>query len=330
MSVELCFAICTHRRNALLARALESLIVAERPDDLAFEVVVVDNSEAGEATPIVAAAAEYAQGLQRPFVIRGLSAHPANISAARNAALASSTAPWFAFLDDDQQVAQDWFVEARRAVRATSADILFGAIAPRFEAPALATASVKQLFTRDLDAAEGLALFAFGPDKTRALALTPGNALFRRQTTLATARFDPAYGQAGGEDFDLFCRLQKDGRRFVWRPSLRASEFVPASRCDPAYLRRRFYAGGQVYAAAVAGLSPRPGLARWALRAKALAQGLALAPRAAFAVLRGRVARDECSYLLAGVVGKLSLGTPHALYAEPEPVKNAASSFTKI
>ncbi len=330
MTFDLSFAICTHRRNALLARALESLIAADPPLRLAFEVVVVDNSDAEEAAPVIAAAAEQARRRPRPFPIRGLAAHPANISIARNAAVATCTAPWLAFLDDDQTIARDWFLEAERAINRCSADVLFGIIATEFEASARPTAAARRLFTREISAAEGTALFAFGAEKTRALALTPGNALFRRDTTLATARFDPAFGLAGGEDFDLFCRLQRDGRSFAWRPSLRAQEFVPAKRCEPAYLRRRFYSGGQVYAAAVAGLSQFPALARWTLRGKALAQALWLAPRWAFAAARGGAAREESVHALAGVLGKLSLGGLHPLYRERETPPNAQSLLTKI
>ncbi|MDE3174930.1 MAG: hypothetical protein KGM15_02335 [Pseudomonadota bacterium] len=153
-------------------------------------------------------------------------------------ALEASGAPWLAFLDDDQHVARDWFLEARRAINETSADALFGAIAPQFEDGAQPTSAAQKLFTRNLNALEGSALYAFGPHKTRGAALTPGNALLRA-SALAQARFDPAFGLAGGEDFDLFCRLQRAGRRFAWRPSLRGFEFVPAARCEPAYLRRR-------------------------------------------------------------------------------------------
>jgi succinoglycan biosynthesis protein ExoM len=298
VSLDLCFAILTHKRNALLQAALDSVLAAERPKDFAVEIVVIDNSDAGEAAPVVAKAG-----------VRGLAAHPANISVARNAARGACRAPWLAFLDDDQTIAPDWFVEARRATRQTTADILFGAIVPRFEAPGLAGPSARKLFTRDLALAEGAPLLAFGPQRTRAAALTPGNALFRYETTLAREAFDPAFGLAGGEDFDLFCRLQRQGRRFSWRPSLRASEFVPAARCDSAYLRRRFYAGGQVYAAAVARASGRPALARGGLRAKALLQALTLAPAAALGT-------DEARYRLAGALGKLSWGGLHPLYGQ--------------
>ncbi len=330
MTVDLTFALCTHRRNALLQRALASLIAAQRPPDLTIEVVVIDNSDGGEAAPVIAAAAERAGWGANPFVIRGLAAHPANISVARNAALEASDAPWLAFLDDDQHVAPDWFLEARRAIRETAADALFGAIAPQFAAGAQPTSAAKNLFTRSLDAIEGGALYAYGPHKTVGAALATGNTLFRRATALAQMRFDPAFGLAGGEDFDLFCRLQRAGRRFAWRPSLRAFEFIPASRCEPSYLRRRFYAGGQVYAAAIAGLSRTPQLARWGLRGRALAQALWLAPGATSAAVRGGQTRDEASYVLAGVLGKLSLGSPHPLYRDPTNNTIGQSLLTEI
>jgi len=63
---------------------------------------------------------------------------------------------------------------------------------------------------------------------------------------------------------------------------------------------------------------------------KALAQALSLIRQLPRPRLRGAVARNECSYVLAGVVGKLSLGRPHPLYAERASQTNTQSLLTKI
>jgi succinoglycan biosynthesis protein ExoM len=320
MAADLAIVICTLRRTRLLRRALASVLTLRRPDGFRLEVVVVDNSDAGAAADVISQMRAQALALAEPFEIRGVAAHPANISIARNAGVAATATPWVAFVDDDQTLDADWLIHVSEAIAGLPHDALFGAIEPEFEAPERATAAVRQLYSRRLQAPSGRDLVAFGPGKTAGFALSTANSIFRRATTLqgAAAPFDAGYGAGGGEDYDLIFRLGQAGRRFGWLPGARAREFVPASRCDGSYLRRRFYAGGQIFAAVVVAASARPRAAKWRLRIRAAFQAGWLLAQAPLLVGRGKAPWRDYSYRWAGVLGKLSIGELYPLYRKTE------------
>lgn len=306
--------ICTYERPALLARALASVGALRGLGRHGLDVVVVDNSDLGSARATVDAAAA-----RSPVPIRYVEAHPPNISVARNAGVAATEAEIVAFLDDDQELAPGWLEAVATALATSPHDVFFGPISPRFEDERAASSAARAMFTRHSSAPLGAELLAYGRAPGQVFALSTANSIFRRDRTLAEpAPFDPAFGQCGGEDFHLLCRLQRSGRRFGWIPDAAASDFVPRHRCRPSYLLRRHYAGGQAYAAAFIGTSPRPRRDRAVVAAKALAQ-LGLTPLlAAVAVLRGGPAGPGLATRLAGAAGKLSWRRLYPLYREEE------------
>lgn len=319
--IDLVIVICTFRREELLASALASIRAQTVPAGARLSVVVADNSDEGSAAAVVAAARA-----DSPFEIRYVEAHPANISVARNAGIAASGAPFVAFVDDDQELAPDWFEAVVDGLRTHPQDAFFGRVDPVFEAPERVTPAIRQLFSRFIAAPSGEEVKALGTRRERVLTVATSNSILRRATTLSDETpFNPHFGNAGGEDLDLFCRLQRRGCRFGWLPGAGASEFVPASRCDPGYLRRRFYAGGQAYAEAVAGNSGAPALTRWWLRAKALAQLGLLALRYPAARYKGGAALTDFGFRWAGVLGKLSLGRLYPVYREADSAIRPAS-----
>ena len=319
--IDLVIVICTFRREKLLALALESIRAQTIPVGARLSVVVADNSDDGSAAEVVAAAAAGS-----PFDIRYVEAHPANISVARNAGIRASDAPFLAFVDDDEELAPDWFEAVVTGLRTHPHDVFFGRVDPVFEAPERVTPAIRQLFSRFIPAPSGQEVKALGTRAERILTVATSNSVLRRATTLSDeAPFNPHFGNAGGEDLDLFCRLQVRGCRFAWLPEARVSEWVPASRCDPGYLRRRFFAGGQAYAEAVAGSSGSPVLTRWWLRAKALAQLGLLALRYPGVRRQGGAALTDFGFRWAGVRGKLSLGRLYPVYREADEPRRPAS-----
>ncbi|MFI5408731.1 glycosyltransferase family 2 protein [Kaistia sp. UC242_56] len=320
-AIDLSIILCTYRREELLGKALASIRAQAIPPGTRLTVVVADNSDDGSAASVVAAA-----NAASPFEVRYVAAHPANISVARNVGIRATTSPFIAFIDDDEELTPGWLEAVITGLRQHPHDVFFGGVDPMFETPNRVTPAIHTLFSRQIEAPSGQDVVALGKRRERVITVATCNSIFRRATTLADAEpFNPRFGHAGGEDLDLFCRLQARGRRFGWLPDARVSEFVPASRCDPAYLRRRFFAGGQVYAEAVAGNSPSPVLTRWWLRAKALVQLVLLALRYPLIRRKGPVAQADFRYRWAGVLGKLSLGSLYPVYREADPAKRAAS-----
>jgi succinoglycan biosynthesis protein ExoM len=300
----LAIVICTFNRQDLLKQALESIAALTDPGGVHVSIVVVDNSDDSNAF----AAAESMRAVL-PWDLQIVAAHPANISVARNAGVAAAgEADIVAFVDDDQQLAPDWLIAVSRATRELPHDAFLGAVDADFERTDLAGRTARTLFSRQLDAPTGHELIAMGPDKTKVIALATNNAIFRRRTTLLDeVCFDPGFGNGGGEDYDLFCRLQRRGRRFAWLADARAAEHVPASRCDPDYLARRLFAGGQAYAMAVSKNSALPHLERWRLRLVAIIQLVLLAPIWLKHLRSPQSERDELRFKIAAVRGKLSL-----------------------
>lgn len=309
---DLAIIICTFHREKLLEAALASLIAQDLPAGLTVEIVVVDNSDEGSATGVIAAAAA-----RSPLPLRGIAAHPPNISVARNAGVAATGAPFIAFLDDDQTLGGGWFTTIAAAMQQQDIDGWFGRVLPRFETDGPLSPLTRRLFSRDLAAPAGTRLIALGPGKNKDLSLATNNSLFRRSALPAgELPFDPAFGNGGGEDYDLICRMERKGSHFVWMPEAVAHEVVPAQRCDPAYLSARFYAGGQAYALAASRASAHPGRTRWVLRLKALVQaGLHLA-RWPLVLTRSAGERLDHRYTLAGIAGKLSFGDIRPIYRE--------------
>ena len=316
----LSIVICTYERPVLLAAALRSILALDGlQQDGDLDVVVVDNSGGGSARPVVEA---LAAGAAIPIAY--VAAHPANISVARNAGCRASRGEAVAFLDDDQEVAPGWLAAVRDGLSRYPHDVFFGPITPVYEDPEALTPPARALFVRAGDRPAGDDLAAFDRPAAQAFVLSTANSVFRRASALPGPEpFDADFGQCGGEDFHLFCRLQRAGRRFGWLPGAGASDFVPRHRCGAPYLVRRHFAGGQAFAAALIRTSPHPSRDGAVLMLKAVLQMLLL-PAAALGMLRRPAPGRSLAIHAAGVVGKLFWRRLYPLYRAEERIVPAA------
>ena len=302
--------VCTFERPILLDLTLRSLLAVEGAEGADFDIVVVDNSDTGSAKAVVE---RIATGCAVP--VRYVEAHPPNISLARNAGVAATQAEVVAFLDDDQEVEAGWLVAVLDGLARFPHDVFFGPITPRFEIPDAVGAHATALFTRHIAEPAGAEVVAFGRHDGPRFALATANSIFRRVGTLdGPAPFDEGFGHAGGEDYHLFCRLQRRGRRFAWLPAARATDFVPGHRCDLAYLERRHFSGGQVYAASLVRTSPTPRLTAATIVIKAAVQAAVVIGRSLALSAARRRDTDGTAFRLASAKGKLSWGRLYPLY----------------
>lgn len=223
-SPELSILICTARRTRWLAELLRELATDEagRPG---VEVVVVDNDPEGTARGTVEEAAGHAgcevryEHWPRP-----------GIAGARNRCVALARAERVLFLDDDQAIDPGFFAALERAWRRRP----HGSIGVR-----------PRVLPRHEPGADprfaAVPRSARGPMATCSrLEFATNGVMLERQALLAlgSAPFDPRFDLSGGEDTDLFVRLEQRGARVAWCPEVIVWERVPPARATRRYLLR--------------------------------------------------------------------------------------------
>ena len=260
--------ICTYNRLHMLENAVASCLADATVRGTPFEVVIADNSPTGHARVLAGRLA--ADG----HAVRWVAAHPPNISVARNAGLHAATAPLVAFMDDDLALEPGWLDHLLDTLERTGADVAIGPVRPRFAAGAAPAWDPEgSRFTRVLPVPSGTPVMASGPGRVAGFAISTASSLWRAATCFTDpVPFDPAFGASGGEDLDLFLRLQARGRRFVWCAEAGVWETIPAGRTALRYQALRAYSGGQVYTAAAIRHAAAPRLRAADIMARGLVQ----------------------------------------------------------
>ena len=224
--------VCTFRRPHLCS-TLKSLAAQALPPGLSIEVIVADNDDTPSAKDAVEAMAGHF-----PHPLRYVHAPARNVSIARNACLAAATAPWVAFLDDDETASAGWIAALWRAAQETEADAVFGPVLAEY--PPGAPAWMVRLDVHSTRPAPRAGVLETG---------YAGNVLMRRgDAPWSALRFDTSKGQTGGEDTASFFAAHRLGATFAEAPDAVVREPVTPERLSFCWLARRRFRMGQTYA----------------------------------------------------------------------------------
>ena len=247
---DLAVLVPTLRRPDSLTRAIRSVLALAETPALVREIVIADNAPEGSAGPAVEALRSAS-----PVPLTYVHVPRPGVATARNAALAATSAPLIAFLDDDEEARPGWLVALARAHRRFGAEVTFGPIQGALpDASHWASAHLEALFSRFGPAESGLTERTWGC----------GNSLWTRSTALAgPAPFAAAADQSGGEDDVLLQALAARGARFAWAADAWVIEHAPAHRATLAYALRRAFAYGQSPCQAAARRRDPAGVAKW-------------------------------------------------------------------
>ncbi|MBB3998175.1 glycosyltransferase family 2 protein [Aureimonas pseudogalii] len=218
--------------RATLARTVATVHASARQLGLPFEIVIADDSGEDRVAGILRS-----KGLLHPEVVI-VASGTRNISVARNLTVEHARGETLAFVDDDEWVGPDWLHALVRALNASGADAVFGPVTAHYPEGANRFIVWGDPFTKSP-----------GPTGEPVRYASTANCLVRRRVFFDLGlRFDPALGRSGGEDADLFRRLQKMGGTLASAPEARIDEEIALARCRPRDLWRRSLRKGQTFA----------------------------------------------------------------------------------
>ena len=217
-------AICTFKRNELLKRLLDGIVVcADQTVQLAaVGIVIVDDTPEGLARPVAEAFADrFALGLH--YRISGRQ----NISLARNLAVetAIGLADWTLMTDDDCEPTPDWIDALLDTQHKTGADAVTGRMIRRVPEGSPRWITEQPFLELGVETP---------PDSADMPTAATFNTMISSQWLMdhADIRFSPEYGVIGGEDMVFFRAAKAAGltinfseRGFVYEnePSERAT-----------------------------------------------------------------------------------------------------------
>lgn len=265
-------------RIELLARTLRACFEQTLPGGLPWEILICDNHPDQLARPMIEALQT-----QSPVPLRYLPAPARNIARARNVGCAAASGRYVAFVDDDEAPEPGWLAAFHACMERTGADAAFGPKYPVFASgkpPVWDPAALN--YTTDFKVPADTII---GRVPRTGRVLGTGNSIMRAATCLDEPKpFNETLGAADGEDTELYFRLLKAGRRFVWCPNATVQEVMPDSRLNYAYMWLRLKRGSQTSARCRMSVSGN----RRATHAMLLAAGLAqVAGHGALALLTG-------------------------------------------
>lgn len=322
-SVDVSIVIATYNRPAQLAETLKSCLGQSNRLGQTLEIVVVDNHPSQNGMPVVEQ-----MDASSPFAIRYVADPVRNMSALRNRGFAEAKGRWVAIIDDDEIADHDWLDELIGAAEATEADIVVGPRLASFAGgrpPAYDPDGAD--FVRDLGLKDQAVVDLTWPDGKPRYGLGTGNSAFNMARCFPSgeAPMRLEFGDAGGEDAELFIRLHWSGRRIVWAAKAFVTETVAGHRTKVAYRLVRARREAQHYVAIYLDVTPKPSRVRAILIAKGLIQVLAGFLLALITFEFGSETRLKGRLMMAQGLGKLTWTRPVGYISEPAAAAAAAS-----
>ena len=236
--IRLSLIIPTHNRARQLLAALESVVRQDMPPG-EWECVVVNNNSTDDTPARFAAFAARYPALN----LRMVTETGPGVSYARNRGIAETSAPYMAFIDDDERINAGFirayveFFDAHPDAVVAGGRIIAEYVSVR---PAWMSKYVEMPIANPMDFGERVRPFPAGR--------VPGggNMAFRRAGLAGYGGFDPTLGRVngeliGGEENDFFERLLLGGETIWYVPGAVMWHIIPPAKLTGAYFRRLSY-----------------------------------------------------------------------------------------
>jgi succinoglycan biosynthesis protein ExoM len=213
--------IATYKRPQLLENLLRSLINQLLPDTVDIEIIVVDN-DINKSAEIVVRRFQHASHFHFFYFHQPVK----NISMTRNVGVKKSSGEYILFIDDDEVASTRWVSHLLNTLKIYNADGVFGKVEPEFNPQTPKWMQHGEFFFHPVLATGDRARIKYTTN-----CIIKASLLRKLQQP-----FDPRYGLTGGEDVDLFDRLEEQGASFVYSVEALTWEYLPPTRTRLSYL----------------------------------------------------------------------------------------------
>lgn len=234
----------TYNRCQLLAGAIQSLL-AQKSEDVRFEIIVVDNNSTDDTREVVNSFCESDPRVRYVFEPQQ------GISHARNAGIIHSRSPIVAFTDDDVRVAPDWISTIKKTFDAhPEIGFIGGKVLPIWTAPPPAWLTRNHwhpLGVQDHGDVE------FYLEKSKLIGVIGANLVVRRKVFDQVGMFSPKVqlvkaGIGTMEDHEYVDLMWRGGFIGLYVPQLIVEAPVESERIKKKYHRRWYKGHGRSYA----------------------------------------------------------------------------------
>ena len=235
--VKLDVVVPTYNRSDLLQRTIASLLRAPIPAGLDVTIVVVDNNSKDDTEQVVR---DLIAKAERPLLyVKELSQ---GSSSARNAGITAGTGNLIGFIDDDEEIHEDWYNVVAREFADKQTQFIGGPYLANWGAPA--PAWLPPGYHAAIGVVAPKPRSAFGGDFPGNL--MGGNAVIRREVFARVGMYSLKLGRSdkgllSDEDSEFYSRLSDAGIHGMYVPDLMIYHYIPASRLTRNYHRRWCY-----------------------------------------------------------------------------------------
>ena len=234
--------ICTYNRAESLNRTLESINAMTVPDELSWELIIVDNNSKDNTRQFVEDFIK-TSGLNCRYVFE----EKQGLSHARNRGTQNARGEIIAFTDDDVIVDKYWLNNIVKEFKVNAPTCIGGKILPIWEKPCPEWLKGEALLGY-------LALLDLG---NRRIKLTKpkiwGANFVVKASTFEKVNFNPAIGRIpgklyAGEDTEFIGALIERGKDVFYCPDVIVHHCIPSERTKRSYFRRWKYDEGTLIA----------------------------------------------------------------------------------
>lgn len=243
MAMKLEIIIPTYNRAEMLHRTLVSMADAEKPDSLSLRVTVVDNNSKDNTRNVVEEfQAEGKLDLHYLFEPRQ------GRTVALNTGIKNADSDLLGTIDDDEELAEDWFVEVEKVFssRWDEVDFMSGKCLPRFEVePPKWLPEIYEAIIGKIDCGEEELIFGKNFDGV----LSGGNSVIKLSAYNEVGLYNENLGRTEKglltcDDDEMHFRLLKYKKRGIHNPKMLIHHFVPVERLTKKYHREWCYGWG--------------------------------------------------------------------------------------